>query len=357
MRLAIILPRHMHYAADRATSVDLCARDFVVHSRFRPGITVIGEAVASPFADAPFIGVAGIGRRFGPVGFGDRSFAPVAEAIRQAKPVAILVHQYPLAAARVARAFPGIPVILQRHNHLPARSGVHRVWRDRAFRNLALVAFVSETARRSYTGKARSAVTYNGIDTRAFVPGPKQRTVLFAGRAVPEKGVEIFAEAAAAALASRPDWRAVMALGGGRSVAATVAAVRRHLAPLGPRAELMFDLPHATVMGLFAQAEIAVVPSVWAEPFGRTALEAMTCGAAVISSGRGGLTEVTGETAITTGTVDPADFAAAIARLIDTPTERARLQAEGRARAVERFDIRIVTAAFDGLLAEVAGAV
>lgn len=357
MRLAIILPRHMHYAADRATSVDLCARDFVIHSRYRPGITVIGEAVSSPFADAPFAGIRGIGKRFGPVGFGDRSFAPVAEAIRRAAPDAILVHQYPMAAARVARAFPGIPVVLQRHNHLPERGGLHRLWRDRAFRDLALVAFVSETARRSYSGRAPSAVTYNGIDTRAFVPGPKEKTVLFAGRAVPEKGVEIFAAAAAEALAGRPDWRAVMALGGGRSVAATVEAVRRHLAPLGSRAELMFDLPHATVMGLFAQAEIAVVPSVWAEPFGRTALEAMTSGAAVISSGRGGLTEVTGDAAITTGTVEPADFAAAIARLIEDPAERARLQAEGRTRAVERYDIRIVTAAFDDLLAGVAGAV
>lgn len=357
MRLAVVLPRHMHYAPDRATSVDLCARDFVVHSRFRPGITVIGEAVPDPFGDAPFIGVAGIGKRLGPIGFGARSFAPLAEAIKRAEPDAILVHQYPMAAARLARGFPHIPVVLQRHNHLPKRSGLHRIWRDRAFRRLALVAFVSETARLSYTGAAPSAVTYNGIDTRAFLPGRKERTVLFAGRAVPEKGVEIFAEAAAQALADRPDWRAVMALGGGKAVATTVEAVRRHLAPLEHRAELMFDLPHATVMDLFARAEIAVVPSVWAEPFGRTALEAMTSGAAVISSGRGGLTEVTGEAAITTGTVEPADFAAAIVRLIDNPAERARLQAEGRARAVERYDIRMVTAAFDDLLAGVAGAV
>lgn len=343
----------MHYAPDRATSVDLCARDFVVHSRFREAITVIGEAVGNPFADAPFIGVEGIGKRFGPVGFGDRSFAPVADAIRQAEPDAILVHQYPMAAARIARAFPSLPVVLQRHNHLPTRGGLHRIWRDRAFRGLALVAFVSETARRSYTGSAPSAVTYNGIDTSAFLPGAKEKTVLFAGRAVPEKGVEIFAEAAAAALRDRPDWRAVMALGGGKAVTATVEAVRRHLSPLARRAELMFDLPHMTVMDLFARAEIAVVPSVWAEPFGRTALEAMTSGAAVISSGRGGLTEVTGDTAITTGTVQPADFAAAISRLIDDPALRSRLQAEGRARAVERYDIRIVTAAFDDLLAKV----
>ena len=346
MRLAVVLPRHMHYAPDKATSVDLCARDFVLYSRFRSGITVIGNAVPQPFRDVPFIGVDDINGKFGPF-----SFAPVRAAIEQASPDVILVHQYPMAAARVASGFPLLPVVLQRHNPLPPRWLGHRIWRDRAFRKLAGVAFVSENSRASYTGRAPSAVVYNGIDTERFVPAEtKEPVVLFAGRAVPEKGVEQFAVAAAAALADRPDWRAVMALGGGKAAEETVQRVRTHLAPLGPRAEILSDLPHDTVMDLFARAEIAVVPSIWAEPFGRTALEAMTCGAAVITSGRGGLVEVTGDAGITTNSIEPADFAAAIGQLIDDEAERRRLQTEGRERAVRLYDIRTVTAGFDDLL-------
>ncbi len=350
MRLAVVLPRNMHYAPDRATSIDLCARDFVLHSRFRGGITVIGGAVPQPFRDVPFLGIVDIKRKFGPF-----SFAAVRSAIERAKPDVILVHQYPPAAARVAAGFPDIPVVLQRHNPLPPRSFAHRLWRDRAFRELAGVAFVSEASRASYTGRAPSAIVYNGIDTQLYRPADrKEPVVLFAGRAVPEKGVEQFAIAAAAALRTRPGWRAVLALGGGKAAAGMIETVRRHLADLGTRAEIAVDLPHARVMDLFARAEIAVVPSVWAEPFGRTALEAMTSGTAVITSGRGGLGEVTGTAAITTDSVEPSAFADAIGGLIDDPDKRKNLQTAGRQRARTLYDIRIVTAAFDDLLAEVA---
>jgi len=282
------------------------------------------------------------------------SFSRMRSAIERVKPDLILVHQYPPAAARIAAGFPAIPVILQRHNLQPKRWLGHRLWRDRFYRKLAGVIFVSEAARASYTGRAPSAVVYNGIDTHAFTPAEiKDPVVLFAGRAVPEKGVEPFAEAVAAALRDRPGWRAVLALGGGKAAEATVARVRDHLRPLGDRAEILTDLPHEEVMTLFARAAICVVPSVWAEPFGRTALEAMTCGAAVITSGRGGLAEVAGDTAIVTNSVAPADFAAAITRLIDNDDERRRLQVAGRERAGKFFDIRIVTGGFDDLLADV----
>lgn len=349
MRLAVVLPRNMHYAPDRATSIDLCARDFVLHSRFRAGTTVIGGAVRDPYADVPYVGVEDIKAAFRAQGF-----SRMRAAIEQARPDLILVHQHPPAAARIAAGFARIPVVLQRHNALPKRWVGHRLWRDRAYRKLACVAFVSESALSTYTGAAASAVVHNGIDTRLYVPADKQPMVLFAGRAVPEKGVEQFAEAAATALAARPGWRAVLALGGGKAAAATLGRVHQRLAGLGGRVDILTDQPHARVMDLFAKAEIAVVPSIWAEPFGRTALEAMTSGAAVITSGRGGLAEVVGEAAITTGSVEPAAFAAAIGRLIDDEAERRRLQVAGRARAVAVYDIRIVTAALDDLLAATA---
>ena len=46
-------------------------------------------------------------------------------------------------------------------------------------------------------------------------------------------------------------------------------------------------------MAIFNKSEIAVVPSRWEEPFGRTALEASSRGCATIISNRGGLTETT----------------------------------------------------------------
>ena len=50
-------------------------------------------------------------------------------------------------------------------------------------------------------------------------------------------------------------------------------------------------MSHKEVLNFLCKTEIAVVPSRWEEPFGRTALEASSRGCATIISNRGGLPE------------------------------------------------------------------
>ena len=52
-------------------------------------------------------------------------------------------------------------------------------------------------------------------------------------------------------------------------------------------------LKHKEVLNFLNESEIAVVPSRWEEPFGRTALESSSRGCATIISNRGGLPETT----------------------------------------------------------------
>ena len=51
-------------------------------------------------------------------------------------------------------------------------------------------------------------------------------------------------------------------------------------------------------MDILSKSEIAVVPSRWDEPFGRTALEASSNGCATIISNKGGLIETTDQAII-----------------------------------------------------------
>ncbi|MNI30265.1 D-inositol-3-phosphate glycosyltransferase [compost metagenome] len=80
------------------------------------------------------------------------------------------------------------------------------------------------------------------------------------------------------------------------------------------------------------RAAIALVPSTWAEPFGLTALEAHAAGAALVSSGRGGLREASGPHALYLNRVTPAALVAAAERLITHPEERLSL-----ARAAQAY--------------------
>ena len=88
------------------------------------------------------------------------------------------------------------------------------------------------------------------------------------------------------------------------------------------------------------------------EPFGRTALEALASGAALITSGRGGLAEICGPCA---AIVDPGDadaLAAALGQLLDEPERRAELARAGRARVESLFDIRAVARQMDEFIDE-----
>jgi glycosyltransferase involved in cell wall biosynthesis len=98
--------------------------------------------------------------------------------------------------------------------------------------------------------------------------------------------------------------------------------------------------------GLYGQAEVAVVPSLY-EGFSLPAIEAMACGVAVVATTGGALPEVVGvdgETGLLVTPNDPSALAIAIARLLDDPALRARLGAAGRERVINRFTWQVTAA-------------
>jgi glycosyltransferase involved in cell wall biosynthesis len=97
---------------------------------------------------------------------------------------------------------------------------------------------------------------------------------------------------------------------------------------------------------LYGEAEVAVVPSLY-EGFSLPAIEAMSCGVAVVATTGGALPEVVGrdgETGLLVPPDDPGALAGAIARLLDDPALRARLGAAGRRRVVSAFTWEVTAA-------------
>jgi glycosyltransferase involved in cell wall biosynthesis len=193
-------------------------------------------------------------------------------------------------------------------------------------------------------GKVR--VLYYGFDVTQVPKATKERIIVFAGRMVREKGVFELIRAFARAGERLADWRLVLA-GEDRKGLFSDRQIRNEMAALGDRLIRVGHLDHEKTMELFARAEIAATPALWGEPFGRTTMEAMAAGCAVVSSGSGGSAEIPGDCGLIVDSTDAAAFAETLVLIAKDSARRRELQSRATARAAAIFDIRIAAARLD----------
>jgi glycosyltransferase involved in cell wall biosynthesis len=108
---------------------------------------------------------------------------------------------------------------------------------------------------------------------------------------------------------------------------------------LRPHIEFVSGVPDERVVELYAEAELAVVPSLY-EGFSLPAIEAMSTGICLVATDGGALPEVTGrdgDTVLQCAAGDVDALASAIRRGLDDPELRARIGEAGRRRVVERW--------------------
>jgi glycosyltransferase involved in cell wall biosynthesis len=112
------------------------------------------------------------------------------------------------------------------------------------------------------------------------------------------------------------------------------------------------DVAHDDVLAAWPHCTMALVPSLWPEPFGVTAVEAMAAGRPVIASDTGGLRDIVAHSQ--TGLlVPPGDAVAlrdAIAHLLSNPLECERMGTAGRERS-RRFAASRILPEMERLLA------
>ncbi len=111
---------------------------------------------------------------------------------------------------------------------------------------------------------------------------------------------------------------------------------------LMPHIQFVSGVTDERIVELYAEAELAVVPSLY-EGFSLPAIEAMCTGVCLVATDGGALPEVTGsdgDTVLSCVAGDAEALAAMIRRGLNDPDLRARVGANGRQRVVERWTWR-----------------
>jgi glycosyltransferase involved in cell wall biosynthesis len=201
-----------------------------------------------------------------------------------------------------------------------------------------------------------TATVYNGLDFTEWQPaGERAKEIICVGRAAPEKGIKEAATAIATVLAPADDWRGRLVLSEPNRFPAYLDDIHAALGSVASRVTIEFSQPMSVVKQRFESAAIAIIPSKWEEPFGRTALEAHAGGCAVVSSGTGGLREISAEHALfLPKNFDAADIAEQLRVLMADDGRRATLAKRGRDYCREKFSVANVSSAADGFYDRIA---
>ena len=188
-------------------------------------------------------------------------------------------------------------------------------------------------------------VAYHGVDAATFrVPSEAEKMrvqarlglagqsyIAFLGMLEPRKNVPGLIRGWVQACKGRELTPALVLAGGSGwddTIDATIAEVPSHLRVLRPGYLRFTDLP-----GYLGGATLVAYPS-YGEGFGLPVLEAMACGAAVLTTDRLSLPEVGGD-AVAYTEPEPEAIAHSLRELLDDPARRAELGAAGHARSLQ----------------------
>ncbi|MBC7224730.1 MAG: glycosyltransferase family 4 protein [Anaerolineae bacterium] len=178
-----------------------------------------------------------------------------------------------------------------------------------------------------------------GVDPDLFAPAgeapARPFTVGFAGRLVPEKGVDLLLQAVAGLEGA---WQ-VRVLGEG-PMRARLRSLAGELG-IGERVAFEPPRPSTEMPAWYHGLDVLALPSRtrpnWKEQFGRVLVEAMACGVPVVGAESGEIPHVIGEAGLTFPEGDADALRERLARLQRDPSLRRHLAQAGRERVLAHF--------------------
>lgn len=256
--------------------------------------------------------------------------------------------------------------ICRRRNFTAAVRAVRsHIWGRLARRRVRYVVALCEDGRKAMQAigfKNNVGIVPLGFDPALFFPDADRRAAMrekcgfdepviaYFGRLIPAKGVQILI--AALGRLKHQRWKLLLddfeqEDGGWLSNALDEAGIRDRV--------VTFSASHLEIADYMRAADIAVLPSLLKEQFGRVVAEAMGCACCVVVSDMGALPELVGDAGIIVPHADTAALTKTIDQLLKDASRRAMLASRAATRAQAELSLRRQAQLLDSIFRNVIG--
>ena len=287
-KIATILPYKENYTTSKAQAAALWVSDFYKFSKFKKNNFIFGNTDKKDFLTENYINI--------PLKTLKSKFYSTTneycdEFLKINKKFSfdiIEIHNRPLVLKYLHNRTKSNFILYFHNDPLSMKGSISIKERENLLQISDKIVFISKWVKKKFfeglieKDSDKTEIIYHSI-TKQKKFSKKKKFITFVGKLNYSKGYDIFRDALTNILNEYKDWKAFSI--GDESRKRPIFNHSRHF-------ELGF-LTHKKVLNYLNRSEIAVVPSRWEEPFGRTSLEASSRGCATIISNKGGLPETT----------------------------------------------------------------
>lgn len=336
MQINVILPYKEQFSKNKASSVSITVKNNFDYSSYKTSILVYGQFVDSPILPCNFIGI----KKPRNILKSKNIFMAqeICKIIKKKKDTEHLieVHNRPYLVKIFDATLDNKSIIFFFHNDPLTMKGSKSVSeRLDLLSRVNYICCVSNFIKKQFlegitTNSEKVIVIYNGVSRNLMTFPKKKKEIIYVGRIVKEKGVHLYVDAIKEIYSKLNSWnfKIIGSVKLGYNIHSDYYSkkITKDFSNLGERTEITGYLPQNELNQILEVSSIIVIPSLWEEPFGLVAAEAMANGIAIISSNSGALKEVINNKGILINDINKNKIVDAILKLTRSKKELFKYQ-------------------------------
>ncbi|MDC1375707.1 glycosyltransferase family 4 protein [bacterium] len=302
MKINILLPFKEKFDRDKASSVSITVKNNLEHSQYLNNVKVFGQQTDNPLFEKNFCGI-----KYSFFSFKSKNHYLADQMLKvilnsNDKYQIIEIHNRPYLLNFIYEKTDKFPITLFFHNDPKTMKGSKSVLeRKKILEKCEAIFCVSKYIKKQFldgikVNHKKVFVLHNGVN-RTLTKFPfKKKEVIFVGRLVLEKGVDLYIDVVSSAAKFFPDWNFGLIgsyrLGDNDNTNSYAYKVIKKFKKIGNQAKFYGFKDYDFVQKKMKGTSIIIIPSLWEEPFGLVAAEAMSNGISIIASKVGGIPEI-----------------------------------------------------------------